>query len=255
MVSVPNAFTGLDASKTPSLPQHEHGTNSFRPFFKKSETFHGPNEYLRSQYEVSHDPGAFGTSGPIQISYSEEYSESHALWHRTLNNLGIETNPAHVTGSNVGVWTNINAVDPRTAARCYATSYPARIGGTAKLHILCGASVERVVLRQDGGRVTATGVILTVNGKQHEASVSREVILSCGSIGSPHLLELSGIGKRSILEEAGIPQLVDSPMVGENLQEHLSKINTPSPRSFDASTSSSEILTQHSACHDLRGRL
>ena len=50
-----------------------------------------------------------------------------------------------------------------------------------------------------------------------------EVIVSAGSVQSPQLLELSGIGNQAILQNAGITVKIDNPNVGENLQEHMSK--------------------------------
>ncbi len=52
----------------------------------------------------------------------------------------------------------------------------------------------------------------------------REVIISAGAVQSPQLLELSGIGNRTVLSKAGIPTRVHNPNVGENLQDHISKI-------------------------------
>ena len=52
----------------------------------------------------------------------------------------------------------------------------------------------------------------------------KDVILSAGSIQSPHILELSGIGNKTILEAAGVKSIIDLPSVGENYQDHL--INT-----------------------------
>jgi choline dehydrogenase-like flavoprotein len=178
---------------------------------------------LSSKYDVSHDASAFGTSGPIQISYINEYSASHALWHRTLNAAGIETNPAHLSGSNVGVWTNVNTVDPKKAARSYSTSYYSSLAKHGNLHILTGASAKNVILSQDGADIVATGVRFDHKGKEYVASAKHEVILSGGSVQSPQLLELSGIGNPSILEAAGVPVVVNSPKVGENLQDHISK--------------------------------
>lgn len=49
----------------------------------------------------------------------------------------------------------------------------------------------------------------------------KDVIISAGSVQSPHLLELSGIGNKTILEAAGVKSFVDLPAVGENYQDHL----------------------------------
>lgn len=194
------------------------------PFFKKSETFHPPSEYLRDEYTATHGPDAFGTSGPIQISYSPDYSPSHKLWHSTLNALGIKSNSSHLAGSNVGVWTNVNTVDPRTAARSYSTSYYIS-QQPRNLHILTGATVHEVVLSKDGdgGDYVATGVRFSYDDKEHVVSVVREVVLSAGTVQSPQILEMSGIGNPEILKKANVPVKVDSPMVGENLQDHISK--------------------------------
>lgn len=191
------------------------------PFFKRSETFHPPSESLQSQHEVSHDADTFGQSGPIHISYPTDYSPSHQLWHRTLNALGVQTNPSHVGGSNVGVWTCVNAVEPHSARRSFSIDYCET--GSANLHILTRATVNEVLIND---QKVATGVCFSYQGVKYNVSASREIILSAGSVKSPQILELSGVGNAQILERAGIPVKVDSPNVGENLQEHISKRTT-----------------------------
>lgn len=66
-----------------------------------------------------------------------------------------------------------------------------------------------------------TGVRVSRQGKSMVAEANREVILSAGAIGSPHLLQLSGIGPRELLERHGIEVIKEAPGVGENLQDHL----------------------------------
>lgn len=60
--------------------------------------------------------------------------------------------------------------------------------------------------------------------KEHTVKVDGEVILSAGSVQSPQLLELSGVGNPEVLKVAGIETKVANPNVGENLQEHMSKL-------------------------------
>lgn len=194
------------------------------PFFKKSETFHRPSPLVRDAYTATHAADALGTSGPIQISYSPDYSPSHKLWHTTLNRLGVRSNSAHLAGSNTGVWTNVNAVDPATAARSYSTSYVTALR-PANLHILTGATARQVVLGHSNSRggelAVATGVRFSHDGRDHVVSASKEVVLSAGTVQSPQMLELSGIGSPEVLKAAGVPVRVPSPMVGENLQDHI----------------------------------
>lgn len=189
------------------------------PFFQKSETFHPPSHAVQKEYDVSHNPDAFGRTGPIQVSYPTDYSPSHRLWHQTLNAVGVDTNPSHVGGSNVGVWTCVNAVDPRSARRSFATDYCSQ--APPNLHILTHAAVKEIVIQDVRGESVATGVRFACRGREHVVSVSREVILSAGSVMSPQILELSGIGNTKVLAQAGVPVKVESPNVGENLQDHL----------------------------------
>jgi choline dehydrogenase len=84
------------------------------------------------------------------------------------------------------------------------------------LEIRTGALAERVIVRD--GR--ATGVAYRKNGETHEVHAAREVVLCGGSINSPQLLLLSGIGPGAHLRELGIRVAVDSPEVGANLHDH-----------------------------------
>ncbi|MBT6028565.1 MAG: choline dehydrogenase, partial [Porticoccaceae bacterium] len=85
------------------------------------------------------------------------------------------------------------------------------------LTILKHALVTRIIF--DGK--TATGVQCEVDGQTKIFSAQQEVILCAGSIGSPQLLQVSGIGPRETLATAGIDLVHELPGVGENLQDHL----------------------------------
>lgn len=151
-----------------------------------------------------------------------EFSASHSRWHGTLNALGVETNKSHLAGSNVGVWTNVCSVDPRTTTRSYSTRYCPGGSPAVNLHILTEASAQEIILARKDSEWSATGVRFIHQDREFVVSVSREVILSAGAVQSPQILELSGVGRADVLAAAGIPVKVSSPMVGENLQDHLS---------------------------------
>jgi choline dehydrogenase-like flavoprotein len=85
------------------------------------------------------------------------------------------------------------------------------------LRVQTGAVVERLAI--SGNRVT--GVIFRANGRLLEAVSLGETILSAGAVGSPVILQRSGIGDASALKEAGISPVRDLPGVGANLQDHL----------------------------------
>ncbi len=100
-----------------------------------------------------------------------------------------------------------------SAASAYL--YPNR--KRANLTVRTGVQVGRVLL--DGTR--ATGVAYSRKTGTEERALGGEVILCGGAIGTPQMLELSGIGAEAVLKRAGIPVVVDLPAVGENLQDHL----------------------------------
>ena len=85
------------------------------------------------------------------------------------------------------------------------------------LSIEIGVHVERVIIEE--GR--AVGVVYTQHGERREARCTGEVILSAGAVGTPQLLELSGIGDGERLSKLGVDVAQHLPGVGENLQDHL----------------------------------
>lgn len=85
------------------------------------------------------------------------------------------------------------------------------------LTILADTLVEKVVT--DGKR--AVGIRCRTKGHLANFTARREVVLSAGAVGTPHLLKLSGIGPAAELQQHGIDVVQDLPGVGENLQDHL----------------------------------
>lgn len=81
-----------------------------------------------------------------------------------------------------------------------------------------------LILARENDEWVAKGARFTHSGSDFEVYASREVIVSAGTVQSPQLLELSGVGAAAILSKAGISVKVDNPNVGENLQDHISKI-------------------------------
>ena len=90
------------------------------------------------------------------------------------------------------------------------------------LTVWTGAQVERLVLEPGAdGRPRCAGATVRRNGDAVTVRTRREVLLTAGAIGTPQLLQLSGIGPGELLQRHGIEVQVDSPGVGANLQDHL----------------------------------
>ncbi|MFT5505145.1 MAG: choline dehydrogenase [Gammaproteobacteria bacterium] len=88
------------------------------------------------------------------------------------------------------------------------------------LTVITHALTKRVIL--EGKK--AVGIEFEKNGNTRQIWANKEVILSAGSIGSPHILQMSGIGPVNVLKEAGIEVLHELPGVGENLHDHLESV-------------------------------
>jgi choline dehydrogenase-like flavoprotein len=200
------------------------GWDSLLPFFKKSETFSPPDASDAEKYQAYPDLDSHGTDGPLKTVHARKYADTHKYWHETLNNLNVQTNRSHLSGSNVGAWTSVNCVESDSWERSYsATAYYLPNSSRKNLVLLTEAMVREVTLEQDGGEWCAKGVRFVHGGEEFYAKASCEVIVSAGSVQSPQLLELSGIGNPEILERGGIAVKVENPNVGENLQDHISQ--------------------------------
>lgn len=102
------------------------------------------------------------------------------------------------------------------------TYYNEEVAKRPNLRVITEAYVEKIVLDNTSGEdVVATGIqFIGKDGIQQTVAAKREVILAAGTVKTPHLLELSGIGNGSLLRSHGIDPIVENENVGENLQEH-----------------------------------
>ena len=174
------------------------------PLFRTMETYAGGDARLR------------GRTGPLQITESQDESPLYDALFEAASQIGLPRNPDYNGASQDGLGKSqatIRNGRRMSTAHCYLEPARAR----PNLEIRTGALVE--LLRLHGGR--CVGVRYALDGAVHESRARREVILSAGSINSPQLLELSGIGRPEVLAEHGIEVRHALPGVGENLRDHL----------------------------------
>ncbi|KAI1845959.1 hypothetical protein JX266_008046 [Neoarthrinium moseri] len=159
-----------------------------------------------------------GTDGPIHAAISRYITKQQRLFISALERLGVPHNVESLNGTPLGVMNHPSSVDSITWARSYSANSYLPLAGS-NLQVLLSTQVARVNLKTSyNTNVRAAGITLS-DGSVIQAS--KEVILSSGSLLSPGLLELSGIGKKSVLDAIGVDQVVDLPGVGENLQDHI----------------------------------
>ena len=163
--------------------------------------------------------------GPIQAAWPvTEYSTIvQQIAPETAKNLGIKSQDAEITDST-GFYDQALAIDMKSGRRSSSVyGYYLPNAHRKNLSLIMDAMVHRIVFSDEDSNKdkTATGVEFVVDGQTYTASAKKEVILCAGTVQSPQILELSGIGSKSILEREGIKVVVDNPGVGENLQDHV----------------------------------
>lgn len=178
-------------------------------------------------FSVTHDSDAHGTSGPVQASYSS-YQYGHlSTWIPTMVAMGLPhaTDPAN--GTNHGVSFLPSTINPANGSRSDSNfGYIAPYAGT-NLVILTGFQVTKVNWNSTTkGAAVAGGVSFaaSASGTVYTVNAAKEVILSSGTIGSPQVLQLSGVGPASLVTGLGIDSVVDLPGVGANLQDHRASL-------------------------------
>ena len=130
--------------------------------------------------------------------------------------MGIPATSDFNTGDNTGVGP-FHVNQKRGLRWSAARGFLKPVLGRPNLRLETGVLVEKILF--EGPR--AVGVRFSRGGQAFEARARGEVILAAGAIGSPQILQLSGVGPADWLEELGLPVLADRPGVGRNLQDHL----------------------------------
>jgi len=175
------------------------------PYFKKAEDWaFDSDEYRSKQGPLSVNNGN-NMQNPLYTAFIEAGAQAGYMKTGDYNGRQQEGfGPMHMTVKK-GV----------RASTANAYLKPAL--GRPNLRLISRAMSQRILL--DGK--TATGVEFIKDGEIQVVSANRDLILSAGSIASPHLLQLSGIGPAGVLQAAGIEVNHHLPGVGENLQDHL----------------------------------
>lgn len=160
-----------------------------------------------------------GRSGPVRIRTVAPHDPCGSALLAACAQAGIpaaefNSGATVIRGAN---WFQINARDDGVRASA-SVSYLHPVLGRPNLEVRTGAWVKRLTF--DGRRCTGAEYLTPDLVHSRRVSARREVVLSCGSLDSPKLLMLSGIGSARHLRDVGVEVLLDAPGVGENLQDH-----------------------------------
>ena len=194
----------LDYDTWAQLGNRGWGYDDVLPIFRRLEHFEKGTDEWRSR------------GGPLRVSEVPDESPLYDALFRAGAEAGLPRNPDYNAASQDGICktqATISRGRRMSAAHCYLR--PAR--GRKNLEVMTGALATGLVI--DARR--CLGVRYLRNGREEEARAEREVVLCGGSINSPQLLELSGIGRPEVLREHGIEVVHVLPGVGENLIDHM----------------------------------
>ena len=175
------------------------------PYFKKLEN----HQCLSSEYT--------GNDGPVAVSGGNNMRNP---LYRAFINAGVEAGYTETEDYNgfrqEGFGQKFMNVDKGIRAST-GHAYLKKAKKRPNLTVVKHALVTKVLFN---GK-TATGVKCDIRGDIKKFTANKEVILCAGSIGTPQLLQVSGVGPRDVLEAASIEVIHESPGVGQNLQDHL----------------------------------
>ncbi|KIW85204.1 hypothetical protein Z517_00594 [Fonsecaea pedrosoi CBS 271.37] len=194
-----------------------------KQYMRKHQTLEPVDERITDRSTMPFVGENHGTSGPVRTSFNDfrlpiEDDVIKAADHVT----GFDKKPLDPwSGDHIGFFNTLGAVartGPNKGMRSYAArGYFQPNEHRPNLKVVTEALVARVILENK----RATGVEFVHSGQRHTVKAKREVIVCGGTINSPQILEMSGIGNPDILRAAGVQCLVDLPSVGENYQDHV----------------------------------
>ncbi len=196
---------GMDFEEWETGGATDWGYRHCLPYFRKADDWKfGANDYRSTGGPLSVNNGN-EMKNPLYRAFIEAGEQAGYLKTDDYNAAQQEGfGPMFMTVKNGVRWSAANAYLKPALHR-------------PNLTLVTRALTHRVLL--EGRRVT--GVEYERKGKRVKVYAGREVVISAGPIGSPHLLQRSGIGPAAVLHAAGIDVVHESPGVGENLQDHL----------------------------------
>lgn len=178
-------------------------------YFKKLETINIP--------DVESDITYRGTEGPLHVSTSPYRTQLAKAFLRAGQELGYPI--VDYNGKNMIGFSYLQSTTTNGTRMSSNRAYLHPIRRRRNLHVTLESMVKKVLIDRRTNRTT--GVEFTKHGQTISVYASKEVILCAGTIMSPQLLMLSGVGPAKHLTDLGIDVVHDAPFVGENLMDHV----------------------------------
>lgn len=175
--------------------------------------------------KIAYETESHGNSGPIKTSFGNWSPPVENLWHEASKAMGLQwTAPKDAwSGTHLSGYSNLSTIDRSQGPGTRSYSANRYLMPNAKrndLMVLTETVVARIVLDCDRHIPAATGVVSLKDGQECIVKAKREITIAAGVVQTPQILELSGIGRRDVLENVGLQCIVDSERVGEQFEDH-----------------------------------
>ncbi|PKS12295.1 hypothetical protein jhhlp_001595 [Lomentospora prolificans] len=191
-------------------------------YFKKSVTFTEPPASVVAEHGYTWDLDAYGGSTPIYSSFPPFLWGDHYVFRDGFQELGAPVLEECAGGDKNGVCWIPTSADPVTFLRSHSGigHYTAVNETRSNYHLLVKHQVTRVLYEQGLDHTPIVEVRDLSDDSIFTVSADLEVVLSAGTFHTPTILQRSGIGPASYLEQADIDVVLDLPGVGSNFQDH-----------------------------------
>ncbi|KAK4626412.1 Glucose oxidase [Fulvia fulva] len=203
------------------------GWNEFNKYMLVTEDFHVPTAVQRDTKGAHYDSLYHGYGGPIDVSFAANMFAGTQLpaveaSQRVWENLTRNSDAASGVTTGATIIPNMLHFDEWQNRSSAFTQYAQhQVQQRQNFVILTGHRVTQIVWKQDDGELIADGVHFQESAEStiHTVKARREVLLAAGSLQSPQILELSGVGDPAILQAAGITPKLNLAGVGKHMQE------------------------------------
>ncbi|KAJ4334156.1 hypothetical protein N0V87_007100 [Didymella glomerata] len=197
------------------------GWTGLEPYFKKGTTYQPATPDVVKDFNITWDASTYG-NGPLKVSVTSNQYADLKTYFKAWKSMGVHTPEDGNSGDAYGPSWYPNTMDATTGRRAHARyAYYDPIQSTRpNLRIALKTTAQKIIF-DEKDKPTATGVeIIDAAGVVSTVSAKKEVILAAGSIQTPKLLQLSGIGPKAVLKAAGVKVKVELDAVGSNFQDH-----------------------------------
>ncbi|KAF1846286.1 GMC oxidoreductase [Cucurbitaria berberidis CBS 394.84] len=204
-----------------ALGNNGWGWSGLEPYFIKGTTFQPPSDQVTADFNVTWDDSTYG-DGPLKVSItSNQYADIKDYW-KAWKATGVYAPQDGNNGEAHGPSWYPNTMDATTGRRAHARyAYYDPITARTNLKILTATTATKILFDDKKNPTMAVGVEITdASGKKSNVYAKKEVVLAAGAIQTPKLLQLSGVGPKSVLKAAGVKVRVELDAVGSNFQDH-----------------------------------